>query len=562
MEWTAEMSAEEGRRMRARHAPETAPASEFEGWALANVKIKHKRLLTYAPFRLNRAQRKVVAALEEQRRRGLPQRVIVLKSRQWGCSTVIAYYMMWLQLHGEQLRHSLVCAHTKSTASVIGGNYADLVAFLPAEEKMKLKRYENTDSTRVLLPGGSRITITSAQNPDAARGADYTMAHLSEVAFWPATPTRTPQMLVRSVVASVPRIPESFIVMESTANGPGDFFHTEWKRSAEGKSGMTPVFAGWTDDDNCSEPLIYSEEDTWAELDDYERELWTREGCTLEQVWWYHCKRQELGDCEMLREYPTTPGEAFSHMRGAVFDQKTVEAQRANVCPAARRCDVNLPSGEWIDSPGGPLEVWAEPCKREDVSSSPAYVIAVDVGGNWPGADWSVISVFDVREPGRMELVAQWRGHTYIDRLCQTALALGRSYHDALLVFESNSLDSRGADALERVGASGYPNLFRRYQTDKATGLQSWHYGFHTNRSTKPTAINDLAIALRDGALIERCGGAVEEMTTYLRTANGGYEAAPGCHDDMVMTRAIAAYALRQNPPRQVRSYDSLLRRR
>jgi len=140
----------------------------------------------------------------------------------------------------------------------------------------------------------------------------------------------------------------------------------------------------------------------------------------------------------------------------------------------------------------------------------PGYVISVDVGGNWEGADWSVIAVFDVRRTGEMELAAQWRGHIDIDRLCDTALALGYRYHKALLVFESNTLETRGADALERVGASRYPNLYRRQSLDRVTGQMALRYGFHTNAQTKVSAINELIFALRDGALVERSALAVE----------------------------------------------------
>lgn len=564
MEWNDRMIHENERRLAAlraqapgrprRRAKDEAARMrrDFEYWAEKCVRIKHKTTCLCVPFVLNRAQRKVLEVMERQRKAGRPIRVIVLKSRQWGCSTLICYYMMWIQTVRHRNWHSLVCAHNKTTATVLSGLYTDLVANYPegGAAPLELKRYQGLGSVRVLKPSQSRVTVCSAQNPDAARGADYTMAHLSEVAYWPATLTRDPAMLVRSVCSAIPRTPESLVVMESTANGPGDFFYREWCRAVSGESDKEAVFAGWHEVEANMEELPRPAAEIWERFDDYERALWTDHGLALEQILWYHNKRLEGATHEqMMREYPTTATEAFSNAREGVFDPRRIEEQRALVSAAFSTFEVDLPSGRLVQSPSGRLQVWSHPCADEELTVKPAYILTVDVGGTWAGADWSVIAVFDVRIPGRMELAAQWRGHIDVDRLCDTALALGRLYHKALVVFESNTLETRGADALERVGASGYPNLYRRMSTDRATGQTSMRYGFHTNAQTKTSAINELTYALRDGVLVERSALAVEEMATYIRKGDKT-EAAPGCHDDMVMTRAIAAYALRQHAPR------------
>jgi hypothetical protein len=56
---------------------------------------------------------------------------------------------------------------------------------------------------------------------------------------------------------------------------------------------------------------------------------------------------------------------------------------------------------------------------------------------------------------------------------------------------------------------------------------------------------------LRDGLLVERDADAVDEMRLYQKLPGGGEGAPPGCHDDMVMTRAIAAYVVTEYPPRR-----------
>ena len=61
---------------------------DFEFWAIATVKIKDKITSVDIPFLLNRPQRKLLKLFEQQRREGKPIRVILLKARQWGGSTL------------------------------------------------------------------------------------------------------------------------------------------------------------------------------------------------------------------------------------------------------------------------------------------------------------------------------------------------------------------------------------------------------------------------------------------------------------------------------------------
>lgn len=528
--------------------------NDFEFWAETCVKIRHKLTGQMVPFTLNGAQRKVLNVLESQRCAGLPIRAIVLKARQWGCSTLIAYYMAWLQLLHLESWHSAICTHCHDASTLIRGLYNDLVENYPEEfkpEDLKFSRFSGMSGTYELKPCKARISSISARSPDSARGASISMAHLSEVAYWPDTRTKSPYDVVRSLASNVPRQANTVVVMESTANGAGGFFHEQWKSAVEGKSDKTPVFAAWHEVEMNTEPLNCTVEELWQKLDDYERSLWNL-GLTLEQINWYHNKTLETGSrIMMMREYPTTADEAFSNEEPGVFPSQVLDAQVANICEPQTRAEVSFTDGRIANCDGGRLEVWHEPCAPTELRGRNSYVVAVDIGGNWEGADWSVIAVFDCRTPGQMELAAQWRGHADVDQICIIAEALGRRYHNALLVVESNSIEARGLDALERIARSGYSNIFRRVSLDTISGQVSERFGFHTNAQTKSAAITDLTAALRDGRFIEHSAMALSELRNYIRTRRGNMEASAGSHDDLVMTRAIAAYALRQHRPRK-----------
>ncbi|MBR5241403.1 MAG: hypothetical protein IKW05_05650, partial [Muribaculaceae bacterium] len=61
------------------------------------VRIKNKMGDGDIPFKLNRPQRRLLAEMEEMRIKGKPIRIILLKARQWGGSTLVQIYMAWIQ---------------------------------------------------------------------------------------------------------------------------------------------------------------------------------------------------------------------------------------------------------------------------------------------------------------------------------------------------------------------------------------------------------------------------------------------------------------------------------
>ena len=138
-----------------------------------------------------------------------------------------------------------------------------------------------------------------------------------------------------------------------------------------------------------------------------------------------------------------------------------------------------------------------------------------------------------------------------------TVLAdLARYYNHALLVVESNTLETRDAlmeDSAEfivnRLGRC-YSNLYRRESFDTVTGERSTRIGFHTNRSTKAMLIINLQGLVREGAYVERDNDACNELATYEHGPGGTYGARRGFHDDILMSRAIGLFIGMSQQPR------------
>lgn len=518
--------------------------TDFRYWAARAVTIRHKQSGRMVPFVLNAAQLEVLETLEEMRLANRPIRLILLKARQWGGSTLIQMYMAWIQLVLRRNWHSVICAHIKDSARNIRAMYSNLLAGYPEalckDTSYRLRSFERAQNISVIEGRDCRITVASAESQDSIRGADIALAHLTEVAFWKDSVQHSPEDFMRAVCSSVPLEPLTLVAIESTANGVGNFFHTEWLRACDGLSDKKPVFIPWY------KIAMYRMEvenpsRLWDTLNDYERRLWDEFGCSLEQICWYRRRRSEYPSDQLMQaEFPTTPTEAFASTGTNVFPIEQIDSLRKH-CFEAQRGE--LGDDGFTPSPTGCLEVWRFP------DPSAQYIAVVDVGGRSETADWSVIAV--IRNGERPEVVAQWRGHTYHDILADKAMTIARFYNTALLVVESNTLEtsdesSSSATVLQHI-ATDYPNTYFR-QLTSSNGDDVTRVGFHTNRHTKALVVDALSAALREGRLVEHSSKACDEFATYRREQNGTYSARKGCHDDILITRAIAMHILRRNP--------------
>lgn len=529
---------------------------DFEYWAATCVTIRDKLSGRNVRFVLNAPQRRLLAVMERQRLERRPIRVILLKARQWGGSTLVQMYMAWFQMVLRTGWNSLICGHKHNTSRAIKQMYRLMLRHYPDNllegETLRFANYEGSRDIQQLNARDCLVITGSSRSEDAVRGFNLAMAHLTEVAFWASSAMHNPEDVMRSVLGTVLPEPDTIVVIESTANGVGNFFHTEWLRAQSGLSDKVAVFVPWHEIELYRQP-VDDVEALWSSMDDYERQLWN-EGCTLEMIAWYHSKRREYSSHTlMMEEFPSNDIEAFTNTGNGVFDLSQLAALRQLCRPPVQMGDI---VGNWL-APGdarivpsqeGPLQVWKFP----ELDGPPMrYVVAVDVGGRGDKADWSVMAVLDIhdRRSQPPELVAQWRGHLDHDLLAWKAVHLAQLYANALLVIESNTLETEfteldaGQYILSIIGRS-YGNLY--YRSCDRKGHRK--FGFHTNRTTKRQAIYALIAAVREQGYIERSHAAIDEMATYELTRKGGFEAMPGHHDDILMTRAIALHVIAHLP--------------
>ncbi|MDE7392955.1 MAG: hypothetical protein K2M80_00570 [Muribaculaceae bacterium] len=525
-------------------------AHDFEYWAITCAKIKEKDSARIVPFRLNHAQRRVLAQLEEDRLADRPLRFILLKARQWGASTFIQTYMAWIQCCLRRNWNSLISAQIKDSAANIRGMYSRILENYPAEywredEKPAFKAFQGSQNTRLIAGRECCVTLSTSENQDAMRGFDIAMAHLTEVAYWRDTPSQRPEDFIAAICGSINYKPMTLIVIESTANGVGNYFHNEWLRAVAGESDKRPIFVPWYEIEiyrtTPDDPATLAQS-----LTDEERRLWDR-GLSLSQINWYrHRRREQQSVYRMMAEFPSTPDEAFMATDLCVFDRENLQKLEQYVEAPSFKGDIVAKGGnitgnaslkqlQLQPAANGNLEVWERPKPDQ------RYVVAVDIGGRSAKADWSVIVVVSIGPPGHScslpAIVAQWRGHIDHDLLAWKATQLATYYNRGLLVFESNTLEHEAiegepADYILAQIADSYSNLYTR---------QGGSYGFHVNRSTKTFIIARLIAMVRDSGWIERSREAFNELTTYEAVpGTRAFGASQGHHDDLVMARAIA----------------------
>ena len=570
---------------------------DFPFWTATLVYIHNKDAGKDVLFRLWYPQRILVSRFEAKRKAGEPIRLILLKARQWGGSTTTQLYMAWLQFFHKKGLNSLIIAHQGTASDEIKDMFDLMIKKHPVEFLHRLGEVYSENEPKLVGVGKSgsthrvpqrecKIKVGTAERPNGCRGGAYSLVHLSEVGLWQKTEGKSPEDIVRSACSGILAKPYTMIVMESTANGTGNFFHREYSAAADPKvkSQYEALFIAWFQIEHYSLPFNSAEE-----LRDFAKQLWenrnnaytpsNREesgrylwslwerGASLEAIHWYIYERAGKNDfAVMAAEFPSDDVEAFVHSGTMVFDKYLVKQFEpfcrepkfvGEVYADADEGEEALSNLRFREDRQGLLSIWAMPEKFDDYEVTNRYLTVVDVGGRSNKADWSVIVVFDrlsmIDGSEPPSVVAQWYGHCDIDRLAWRAAQIAAFYNDSLLVIESNTLETHDKERQVEGGDQSqyilnqisdiYPNLYARKQSeDEIREGAPRKYGFHTNVATKPMIISTLVKVIRERLYIERDKRCLDEYDTYERKPNGAYGAIVGKHDDLLMTRAICLH--------------------
>jgi hypothetical protein len=516
------------------------------------IKTKKRGLI---PLKFNEAQLRIYEEIQKLRKAGKPVRIIILKARQLGVSTE-SEALIFHDTATNSYVNSLVIAHDRESASHLF-RMSQLFYERMNREIRPMKRrsskiellFENpNEKTRDNDPGlCSHIRIETAANLSAGRSLTIQNLHISELALWEKA-----EETMGGLMQSVPDIPESMVIVESTAQGISNYFYNMWNEAVAGENDYVPIFLPWFEmkEYRAKPPLDF-------EFYDYDHEVFGNElkikelyKLDFEQLYWRRLtiKNKCKNDLNFFKqEYPSSAEEAFLVTGRPVFNREKITEYMLNCKVPSRgelvekKPDLEKPETlkttvwEFKASSLGKLRIWKQPEKgnRYSIGADPAEGLAT--------GDPQCAEVYDKKN---YEQVAKWHGKVSPDVFAYVLRDLAKYYNDGLIVPESNNPTT--ISYLREI----YYRIYYRKEINKRTNKTTRELGFRTTSRTKPILIGEFNKLFEDDELIINDKETLTEMSHFVEEdttkdykkmkAEGKY------HDDSVIATALSLQGLKE----------------
>lgn len=363
----------------------------------------------------------------------------------------------------------------------------------------------------------------------------------SEVAFFPDAKTT-----MLGLLQSIPDEMNTLVVLESTANGVGDWFHDMWQKAVKGENEFIPIFLPWFIDPAYTRPFsskaekqqfideinIVTRNTKGDPIRTYEYELMEKHNLTYEQLNWrkYTIKNKCHGDeILFMQEYPSTADEAFISSGRPKFSIKALKKYETITAEPTRGYLKADEVGEvtFFEDPQGYISIWKQP------EPDKFYCIGADVAEGLAQGDYSCAVVGDA---DTFDIIAMWHGHIDPDLFGIELIKLGKFYNEAYLGVENNN---HGLTTLTTIKREEYWNIFFSKSYDRISDTITQKIGWSTTSRTKPLMIDKLAEFVREMYIGIYSSLIISEMFTYVIDDKGHTNAQIGCFDDTVMATGI-----------------------
>lgn len=304
------------------------------------IKTKNEGIIN---FNFSNIQIDAHYKIQKRKKLGRPCKIVFLKSRQVGMSTMTEARFFHHILFNKA-KNAFVLADKTDSARNIFSMTKRYYDNLPEPLKIPLLK----DSTEELaLATDSSFRVGTAGSRSVGRSMTINYFHGSEVAFW-----SNANDIVSGMLQTIPDNPESELILESTANGTsgdGAYFYNLVQSGLEESSDYLTLFYAWYQQNEYRRAII--EPIKW---NDEELELKRLYNVTDEQLAWRRAKLE--GDFKgreylFAQEYPSSIQEAFVTTSNALVPLNFIEAARKN-------------SG--INSAGMPVIIGVDPARSSD----------------------------------------------------------------------------------------------------------------------------------------------------------------------------------------------------
>lgn len=403
-------------------------------------------------------------------------RVIILKSRQLGISTLIAGYALWMILFQND-KNCLVVAIDQNTSKNLVTKVRVMYDNLPSW--LKIKAVES-NKLSMRLSNGSQIKAVSSTGT-SGRSEALSLVIIDEAAFVDGA-----EDLWASLQQTLSTGGQGILL--STPNGTGNFFHKMWTKAEAGENKFKTLRLPWQ---------VHPERNqTWRDRQDAELGI--------------RLAAQEC-DCDFSTSGNTVVAPELITYYMQTYVQEPLEK---------RGFDGNL----WV---------WEVPDYTKN------YIVTADVARG-DGSDYSAFHVIDVESCRQVaEYKGQLSTKDYGNMLVAVATEyndallvpenanvgwatiqqiIDRGYKNLYYTYKSDVLDT------DKFLTKGYDLASK---TDMVAGFTMSH-------KTRPLTISKMELYIREKSCIIRSKRLLDELYVFI-WKSGRAEAAQGYNDDLVM---------------------------
>ena len=506
------------------------------------IKTKGGELLR---LKLNTVQKRLIGRIKERMASGKPVRMIILKARQTGISTLVEA-ICYAQTSQREAINSLVVADDIDGANYLFGmqkifqeTLAGHLRPVPKHSNEKKLEFDKIHS---------QVLIDTSDNLNAGRKFTFRIVHLSEAAFF-----RDLRTLMLGINQAVPNLPGTMIIIETTANGMNQFYD-EWKACEEasvlGQTDWETFFIGWHEvaeyrmvlEGNQFYPIEAINFSTAMDRENFlihEKILKEKYKLDDEQINWRrwcivnNCNRSVT---QFNQEFPDCPATAFVSTGDNFFDKTALGRQE--IMKPKTIGNIVKEGMKYIfrDTPTGLFKIYEYPLRNEQ------YVVAGDPAEGLEHGDKSAAVVLNKRTNAT---VCVYNHNIPPDRFEEDLIKIGHFYNDAIVACESKGYGYSVNQGLYK----NYGRVYRKIKNKRGYNEQTLELGWNTNSVTRPQMLAQLAEEIVNESTDLKDKDLVSQAWTFINNVKRGQpEADKGKSDDLIMARAIAGMVRQEQP--------------
>jgi hypothetical protein len=498
-----------------------------------SIKTKNSGIVKLYP---NSAQKIILKKIKERFFSVSPVRILLLKARQMGMTTLIEAIMYAFTSRMKGI-NACVIADDLDGSNYIFEMQKMFQEYLEIHLKPKPK---HSNEKKLAFQGlNSQIIIDTAENPKVGRKYTFQFVHLSEVAFF----QHSLKNIMLGLNQSVPQGAGTMIFLETTANGVGNEFYDLWTDATRGLNDWLPLFIGWNEMPEYKRPLEgdklypidgikFASSEERKRFNEEEVDLIKRYKLSGEQINWRRWTIVNACNGSVLsfrQEYPISAEEAFIATGDVYFDRNGLLSQ-VEKKPLAIGNFVSLDKKMvFREDSEGLWKIYEYPDPHSQ------YCIGGDPCEGLPHGDFATGVILNKRTNNT---AATYRHKSAPDQFAIDLVDAAKFYNMCMIACENKGYGSSANKDMYKV----YGNIFRMIKSHDGSDKPSQDLGWNTNVTSRRMMLAQLAEEIRENATGLFDGDLIRECWTFIKNKDrgGNPEADKGKTDDMIFARAIA----------------------